>query len=189
MTGVDLSWNWSGAISARFAAALIGLSCIAMLAACDGGLPWREAAGPKVCPDWGGPVAFRPVNLVDVEGVVADISIFPPHCEQYPGLKITAWQPTAGDIERLETGIAGYLRDNAHPMAPDQWRRLGDYRRQYFGEIRNGRRYVLVSLFPAHHQEWQSYVVFVLDGGPNYFRVEYDVDSGAFTNIDFNGSA
>ena len=65
------------------------------------------------------------------------------------------------------------------------------YRRQYFGITRKGRRVLYVRGFcdkdpPA---DWRTTEVLVLDGGPCYFFARYDPVAKRFTFFEANGFA
>jgi hypothetical protein len=159
-----------------------------MLAACDESWPWGDVAdGFQVEVV----TAFVPVDLPGVEGVVMSGPTLPADCLESSGA-VDAWRPATRDMAALEAGLPAFVRDNAHVEMPDQWRRLDDYRRQYLGRCRNGRRILHVELFPADFSgwpDWRTTQILVSDGGPRHFRVDYDVEAGRFTLINFNGWA
>jgi hypothetical protein len=103
------------------------------------------------------------------------------------------WTPTSGDIVRMENRLPAYLRANAHPHQPQQWRALPRFLRQYLGVERGGRKLIHVNVVggvlatrPAMQRAWRSTAIVICDGGPDFFSVEFDVVSGAFVRIDFN---
>ena len=52
----------------------------------------------------------------------------------------------------------------------------------YPGATENGRPYN-----PDPKQTWRRGALVVCDGGPNFWGAEFDVRSGRFQNLDFNG--
>jgi hypothetical protein len=90
----------------------------------------------------------------------------------------------------LESKLSEFVRAHAHPEAPDQWKQLPFFMRQYLGVVRGGRSFIYVNLFRLGKpsDDWRSHAVVVCDGGPNFFGVEYDLSAGRFHHIGFNGS-
>ncbi len=105
------------------------------------------------------------------------------------------WTPNAAQLDALEVPLtsllAGRLAD-AHSSASP-----GDYYRQYAGFIIGGRRVIYVNGVeasaierepdPAHSFDWRRQAVSICDGGSIAFGVEYDVETGRFSNFAFNG--
>ncbi len=91
------------------------------------------------------------------------------------------WQPAAGDIARLEPGLARTLA--AQQVQP------GAYYRQYGGLVVGGRRIVYVNgaRNAIVHGDWRSTPISICDVGALAFGVEYDPASGAFSHFAFNG--
>jgi hypothetical protein len=75
--------------------------------------------------------------------------------------------------------------------------RYSGYRRQYLGiVVAGGARRVLISSFPEagkgapdEFPNWLQTWVDVDDGGPEFWRIEYDAGSGTFLGFDVNASA
>lgn len=111
-----------------------------------------------------------------------------------PELGEATWQPGAADVAALEAALPGALRAEA---AGRDWSRFpGDWRRQYGGIVRGGRRFVYGNFYPreADHyardpDRWRHEPVMVCDGGAAFFGVEYDVAARRFTHFGFNGFA
>ncbi|MBA7686374.1 hypothetical protein ES703_94818 [subsurface metagenome] len=97
------------------------------------------------------------------------------------------WTPREKDILAAEAGIQDFMKASE----PEIFKRLHQYGRQYFGVIVDGRKRVYCNFFidPEEHPYWKSSFVLVLDGGANYFRIEYDVDSKKCLNFHPNGEA
>jgi len=106
------------------------------------------------------------------------------------------WQPTGADIAALEAALPAALRAE-HEAAGHDWSRFpADWRRQYGGIVRGGRRFVYGNFYPRHIDDgrddpnrWRREPVMVCDGGAAFFGVEYDVAARRFTHFGFNGSA
>ena len=104
------------------------------------------------------------------------------------------WQPSAAEIIALETAAAAALRARQEPNDPD-WSGFPDnWRRQYVGLVRGGRRFIYGNAYPRDVDErapepdrWRREPAIVCDGGPSFFGVEYDVEAGRITQLAFNG--
>ena len=106
-----------------------------------------------------------------------------------------SWQPAPPDIRRLEAALPDALAEQ-RPLADraDLARLFQDWRRQYVGIVRDGRRYIYGNYWRgrtigefAFDKLWRTEPIGVCDGGPTYFGVEYDVEAGRFTHFGFNG--
>lgn len=103
------------------------------------------------------------------------------------------WLPTVEDVLALEKQLVTYLpqrqREFDSLQAPIV-ERLPTYTRQYWGVLENGRRVIAANFVcDAERFDWTEREVAVLDGGDCYFRLQYDVGAGTFSNLLVNGSA
>lgn len=147
----------------------------------------RAAGGSE--PSAGTPaVAYIPVSAEAFEGAIVPkerASSF-----SIPGAawrdRVEYWTPGADDVLRLERGVKKYLKRVARKETP--WDSLRDYRRQYVGYVIDGRKRVYCNFFcdPQAH-DWRNAPVQVSDGGPCYFHVDYDMESGRFLSWTVNG--
>jgi hypothetical protein len=103
------------------------------------------------------------------------------------------WVPTLEEVQTLEAQLDDYL--SQHQAAFDASKppieeRLPEYKRQYWGVIRDDKRVIFANFFcdPMHY-EWQVQKVAVEDGGDCYFQIQYDVETGTFFNLYVNGSS
>ncbi len=93
------------------------------------------------------------------------------------------WTPAPADIQRLEA--------NLKTQEPS----VMGYDRQYLGIIQGGRRLIyvngfsssLVSDFGGPHGYWRHQIVFVNDGGNDFFNTTYDPKTRRFSGLQFNG--
>lgn len=112
-----------------------------------------------------------------------------------PAAGEASWQPGADQIAALEAALPAALVASTARDDQDWSRFPGDWRRQYVGLVRGGRRYVYGNFFPRRLSDdigpgrWRTDPVLVCDGGPAFFGVEYDVEAGRITRLDFNGVA
>lgn len=97
------------------------------------------------------------------------------------------WNPTNGDIEKLELLWPKFMVPQARKMKLPMKMPLQNFYRQYAGFMRNGRRVIYINAFQYPDAKWKQQAVVVCDGGPSFFGVEFDVKSQQFTNLAFNG--
>lgn len=97
------------------------------------------------------------------------------------------WSPSEEDIHAAEAAIHTFTEVSQ----PEIFKRLHKYGRQYFGIIVKGRKRIYCNFFinPKRFPSRFSWFVVVDDGGNNYFRIEYDVDSKTCLNFIPNGQA
>lgn len=97
------------------------------------------------------------------------------------------WSPSKEDVRAAEVAIRSFLKNSQ----PEIFARIDKYGRQYFGIIVKGRKRIYCNFFmnPKNFPSRFSDYVFVLDGGNDYFRIEYDVDSKTCLNFSPNGIA
>lgn len=108
------------------------------------------------------------------------------------------WRPSVGDILALEARLPGAVAAQPEASHIQGGQLPNGWRRQYVGLVREGRRYIYGSYFPADPSgdawaaeigyDWRIMPYGVCDGGPDFFGAEYDVVSRQFTHIAFNGS-
>lgn len=101
------------------------------------------------------------------------------------------WPPTAQDIQQLESILprflaAQHLRDGA-PLNLRRTQSL-NYYKQYAGFLRNGRKMIYLNASSEISTTWLQEATIVCDGGEAFFGVEYDVESGQWSDFQFNGA-
>lgn len=104
------------------------------------------------------------------------------------------WTPAETDVREAETRLVEYLgSSDAAPVLRGARVRseLAQYRRQYWGVVRDGQRELLISFFHANtpavaRELWKTTVFAVAGGGDNYFRVSFGVDSKRFSRLQIN---
>jgi hypothetical protein len=126
-----------------------------------------------------------------------------------PAKADSLFEPDAADIARMEAGLGQAVvhRDTIPPgtdgravpmpgnmdmtKAPQGWAR------QYVGVVRGGHEFIYGNYFPASElRNMRTYsnmdparqALVVCDGGPTFFGAEFDIESGRFTHLAFNGS-
>jgi hypothetical protein len=99
-----------------------------------------------------------------------------------------AWVPDEATVARAESALVPALEkvERAREIIP----RLATYKRQYFGFLAGGKRYVYVNAFcDTTRDSWRERVVLVKDGGSCYFQAIFDVGAGTYTDVRVNGEA
>jgi hypothetical protein len=124
------------------------------------------------------------------------------------------WTPSVPEVMKMEERLPGYLREQLDsppprrgPRArghggrrdlleppprvnPPLWKRVFAYKRQYVGLVKRGRHVIWGNFFcDTPRADWRHEPVSVDDGGDCYFQVEYDVDTGRFSELLVNGEA
>ena len=149
----------------------VGLLACILLAACTAGGLSGDLEDVE-------PARSIPVKTSEFEGVI---------------LVPRDWVPTSKVVLAVEEQLLAYLTEQQHAFDSLQApivERLPSYRRQYWGEIENGKKVLVANFFcDAGHYDWMEQEVVVLDGGDCFFRLRYDVEAGTFFNLIVNGSA
>jgi hypothetical protein len=102
------------------------------------------------------------------------------------------WKPTSDDVLLIEKNIIDFLIQNSQEFywQPPVWQRLDEYKRQYIGLEREGRKFIFGNYFCENGDEdWRKELMFAIDGGECYFQVEFDLESGSFIRLHVNGES
>ena len=113
-----------------------------------------------------------------------------------------AWTPTAELTAKALLAIQTFLEN---PKDQSDWskKQIGKilengsrYRVQFIGVEENGRRILRCNFFPESSPDgremfpqWKERMIFVLDGGFWFWRVDYDIETGECSNFESNGNA
>jgi len=101
------------------------------------------------------------------------------------------WRPEAEDLARFEAALPEATAGSPEGRALDLARFATEYRRQYVGTVRGGRRFIYGNFYQANlefpNSDWRREPAMICDGGPSFFGAEYDVESGTITHLAFNG--
>lgn len=127
-------------------------------------------------------------------------------CREPESTPLTPWTPSPADIARLEKLLPKFM---AGQKTPEDYSPLHEYYRQYIGTVRDGKKRICVNFvhygFVRLHLErpylitvqkggraedfWKQEPIVVMDGGADFFTVQFDVESGTFIYLGFNGYA
>lgn len=103
-----------------------------------------------------------------------------------------AFTPAKATIAALENQLPNFLAQNQKQFSAQKSpiaERLTQYKFQYWGEMQNAKRVIVVNAFCANFENWKTQRVFVLDGGDCFFQIKYDMDSETFFDLQVNGEA
>jgi len=133
-------------------------------------------------------------KLVDT-GVIFSAQQVKRLVDMNPMIGITApfWTPTPEEIAQLEGKLKPYLEGMTTAPAKAIVASLASYKRQYLGYTDGGKKWILVNSFCEtywrENDTWRDRVVYVLDGGPCFFQVRYDLSGSQFEQLEINGAA
>lgn len=100
------------------------------------------------------------------------------------------WTPAEADILALEEKLGPYLEQAAPQAYPGPLQPLSAYKRQYVGFVTEGKSLIFVNFFcETHGVDWQQELIFVSDGGSCYFELNYEPQSGVFSDLSIHGEA
>lgn len=101
------------------------------------------------------------------------------------------WTPTDADVAAFEAAFPAWIADQSVWGADEVTERWPeDYIRQYVGFERDEQRLLYVNAFcELDFVDWHDQPVSVDDGGPCFFSVVYDPQTGLFSELMINGIA
>lgn len=103
-----------------------------------------------------------------------------------------AFTPDASTIAALEKQLPNFLAQQQNQFSAQKSpiaERLTQYKFQYWGEMQNEKRVVVVNAFCTNFDYWKMQRVFVLDGGDCFFNLKYDLGAGTFFDLQVNREA
>jgi hypothetical protein len=110
------------------------------------------------------------------------------------------WQPSIDDISKAEACIRRFLDSAPDNPDLDAYRKanapfilehLQEYRRQYVGIVVDGEKRIWCNAFWPRdsYPDWQRLPVYVLDGGRDFWVIEYVLDRDECTDFYVHGEA
>jgi len=96
------------------------------------------------------------------------------------------WEPTEAQLNVLEAKLIAFLKSQPSDVSPPA---RTSYHRQYAGFVKAGRRYIYGSFYAARGKMTQAErdrPIGVCDGGPAFWGVVYDLESGEFSDLALN---
>lgn len=127
------------------------------------------------------------LNKGGVEGVIFPASKADFAARATGRKNLQYWTPAESDIAQAMPQIKAFLAKQAPSIASS----LQEYRCQYFGVVVDGKKRIYCNFFRrgSWDEYWRIEPVFVLDGGDDFFQLEYDVKSKQCLNFTVNGEA
>ena len=113
-------------------------------------------------------------------------------CSRYVPVAEGYWDVTKEDVLLLERALPEYVKSNSPRYCGKIAQDLSQYKRQYGGIIVQGRKIIYVNAALPEHEEgdsWKMEVQEYCDGGCYFWGVEFDMESGQFSNLNANGEA
>jgi hypothetical protein len=171
------------------------LIAVVTMFSCTPAEPAQTAGAPAGCRNSLPLVTIHGVRGVVLPSAVArrDLSLRRKDVEDF-------WVPSEDDVAELEGGLHDALKGRlagvtAEPPSPDRDAEIAalehvlqhqaESLRQYAGIVVNGSRRVLVNAFPEDTYCYRDTLVVVDDGGPWFWRIQYDVKLGQFLHFEF----
>jgi hypothetical protein len=120
-------------------------------------------------------------------------AIFPSSYIDFPIGSSDRFTPTPADVDKaemtLKTKLAALTRDN-----PTIYKNLKHYRRQYLGyKNKDGQRILIINCMRTNDEDvnknWLNKYIMTLDGGSNYWNVNFNLETNAFFDLNVNGDA
>jgi hypothetical protein len=100
------------------------------------------------------------------------------------------WEPSPKDIERLEQLLVGYLSDRENSRAGIPPKGL-QYHRQYVGIVKAGVRMIYGNFYIGGKPQdaEKTAPAIICDGGTSHWGVVFNIQTGEFEELEFNGVA
>jgi hypothetical protein len=103
------------------------------------------------------------------------------------------WMPMSDDIKTMESHFSDLAK-----LIDKKWKQpekvpvVETSNMQYVGLIINGKKFIYINAFPMSswlEKRWETTAVRVCDGGAVFWGALYDVSTGVFSEVAFNGYA
>ena len=98
------------------------------------------------------------------------------------------WIPTPEEFSLIKQHMKAYVSNQAQAKGR-QLREWASYTFQYQGQIEKGKEFIFINAFciKTSGRPLNKLMLFVADGGPCFFNVRYDPETGQFFNLLING--
>lgn len=146
--------------------------------------------------------SFRIVVFLSalIVGVRSDLAFAEAQSQRLPIITFEVgpfaqWKPSPEQIREAESALRVAFNSATEKLgaSPFKPKEFSNYGRQYFGKMKDGLRIIEVigfcNAFDHGESELSKTPLLVLDGGPCFFRGEYDPDKKVFTRFYFHGEA
>lgn len=141
--------------------------------------------------EWLDVTGEAPVNRYEIfktdgfEGVIFPASYYV--SDNICGAEVQGrWDPTEEDVRAAEKIIKSYIKK----AAPDVYRKLSRYKRQYVGYInKKEEKIIWINCFISGEEDWDKDLIFVMDGGNDFFNVKVNLNTKQAFGFFVNGEA
>src|SRR5262249_42605210 len=102
------------------------------------------------------------------------------------------WTPDLHAVTEFERGLREFVRHARPAEAPELYKKLDQYKRQYIGIVVDGRNEELSVFFFCHIDDEDAYrsrFIMVSDGGSCFFDVRFNVRTREYLRLSVNGEA
>lgn len=100
------------------------------------------------------------------------------------------WEPSPGEIERLERLLVNYLAIREKLRTPIPPKGV-QYHRQYVGIVKAGVRMIYGNFYldRVSQKSEKTEPAIICDGGPSHWGIVFNPQTGEFEELEFNGVA
>lgn len=101
--------------------------------------------------------------------------------------------PTHADIDKAESALKNKLKSLTND-SPKIYKNLKHYRRQYIGfKNKDGQKIVIINCMWSNDENtnnnWLNEYIMTLDGGSDYWNINYNIVTDTLFNISINGES
>ncbi len=112
---------------------------------------------------------------------------------QSPSNFTGTWKPSIADIKAMESKFSDLKKLKSEDCCLDggQVENPEHYYMQYVGIVINGENFIYINAFADSEppKDWKAEAVVICDGGESLWGVLYNVKTGKFSKLAFNGVA
>ena len=100
------------------------------------------------------------------------------------------WAPSQKIVAHIQSDLESFVTHESSVRKKQLPAKFSEYTFQYQGRMSNGHKFVQINAFCQKPDADLTKELFIVaDGGPCYFHVKYDPDTGRFYDLSFNGVA
>ena len=100
------------------------------------------------------------------------------------------WTPSQKIVVHIQSDLESFVTQETAAQKKPLPTKFSEYTFQYQGREINGHKFVQINAFCQKPEaDLTKALIIVADGGPCYFHVKYDPDTGKFYELSFNGVA
>ena len=109
-------------------------------------------------------------------------------------LSVGAWKPSTEQTQKALVSVQAFLNQSKHHDIPKILANTKNYRVQFVGVLRNGKKVIWCNFFPAPDKDdefhyWKRDKVEVMDGGFSFWQIDFDPTKNSCSEFKVNGYA